>query len=86
MLRDTDQGDRLVQAKAVRDVELRRAVRRACHPRCVATVVRISKRNDIVVPDVSTRHQTREIVGFRACFYEIAGLEIPGIFAATSSA
>ena len=58
--------DRVVHAEAMRDVELPGAVRRESHPGGVAAVVRISKRNDIVVARVGARHQQREIVGFRA--------------------
>ena len=45
-----------MHAEAVRDIELPSAMRRESHPCGVAAVVRISKRNDIVVPGVSARH------------------------------
>ena len=68
----------MVHTKAVWNIELPGAVRRKSHACSVTAVIRISKRNDIVVPGVSARHQQREIVGFRARIDEIADLQIAG--------
>ena len=60
------------------NIELPGAVRRKSHAYSVTAVIRISKRNDIVVPGVSARHQQPEIVGFRARIDKIADLQIAG--------
>ena len=70
--------DGVMHAEAVRHIELPGAVRCESHARGVAAVVRISKRNDVVVPGVSARHEQREIVRFRAGVDEIADLQFAG--------
>ncbi len=70
--------ERVVDAEAVRDVELPRAVRGEAHGGGVAAMVGVAQGDDVVVARVGARHEEGEVVGLGTGVHEIADLQVAG--------